>query len=132
MSYEEIPNLLYSGQQVYVKSALTGGNRLPQVPMGVEGQTENSPRTIFLNNIFDTRTSNEYTFYDENNNKIGKLMDIGQDPQTNNYNFYFRNGEQKSVKGQSDVIYYDNQSGGRRRKTRGRKSRRSKRRTRRY
>ena len=66
MSYEEIPNLLYSGQQVYVKSALTGGNRLPQVPMGVEGQTENSPRTIFLNNIFDTRTSNEYTFYDEN------------------------------------------------------------------
>lgn len=132
MSYEEIPNLLYSGQQVYVKSALTGGNRLPQVPMGVEGQAENSPRTIFLNNIFDTRTSNEYTFYDENNNKIGKLMDIGQDPQTNNYNFYFRNGEQKSVKGQSDVIYYDNQSGGRRRKTRGRKSRRSKRRTRRY
>jgi hypothetical protein len=132
MSYEEIPNLLYSGQQVYVKSALTGGNRLPQVPMGVEGQTENSPRTIFLNNIFDTRTSNEYTFYDENNNKIGKLMDIGQDPQTNNYNFYFRNGEQNTQKGQFDVIYYDNQSGGRRRKTRGRRSRSSKRRTRRY
>ena len=132
MSYEEIPNLLYSGQQVYVKSALTGDNKLPQVPMGVEGQAQNSPRTIFFNNIFDTRTSDEYTFYDENNNKIGKLMDIGQDPQTNNDFYFFRNGEQKSQKYQFDVIYYDNQTGGRRRKTRGRKSRRSKRRTRRY
>ena len=118
MSYEEIPNLLYSGKQVYVKSSVGGGS-LPQVPMGVEGQNYNSPRSMFFKNIFNTRTSGNYIFYDENNNKIGKIMDIGQSPQTNNDSYFFSDGPQK---GQFDVIYYEEQTGGRRRRTRGRKS----------
>lgn len=124
MSYEEIPNLLYSGKPVYVKSSV-GGGALPQVPMGVDGQNYNSPRSMFFINIFDTRTSGNYTFYDENFEKIGQLMDIGQSPQTNNDSYHFSNGAQK---GQFDVIYYEQtgqqgvQPGGRRRRTRGRKN----------
>ena len=126
MSYEEIPNLLYSGKQVYVKSSV-GGGALPQVPMGVDGQNYNSPRSVFLSNILQNRAVRDnYTYYDENNNKLGQLMDIGQSPQTNNDSYFFSNGAQK---GQFDVIYYDDQSGrqpvqpgGKRRKTRGRKS----------
>jgi hypothetical protein len=131
MSYEEIPNLLYSGKQVYVKSSV-GGGALPQVPMGVEGQNYNSPRSVFLSNILHNRAIRDnYTYYDENNNRLGKMMDIGQSPQTNNDSYFFENGAQK---GQFDVIYYDDkqasqqgvrqpvQLGGRRRRTRGRKS----------
>jgi hypothetical protein len=126
MSYEEIPNLLYSGKQVYVKSSV-GGGALPQVPMGVEGQDYNSPRSVFLSNILQDRANRDYyTFYDENNNKLGQIVDIGQSPQTHNDSYHFSNGGQKD---QFDVIYYDDQSGrqqvqpgGRRRKTRGRKS----------
>jgi hypothetical protein len=128
MSYEEIPNLLYSGNPVYVKSSV-GGGALPQVPMGVDGQNYNSPRSMFFKNIFNTRTSGDYIFYDENNNKIGQIMDIGQSPQTNNDSYFFANGAQK---GQFDVIYYEQtgqqgvqqpvQPGGRRRRTRGRKN----------
>jgi hypothetical protein len=129
MSYEEIPNLLYSGNPVYVKSSV-GGGALPQVPMGVDGQNYNSPRSVFLSNILHDRANRgNYTFYDENNNKIGQLMDIGQSPQTHNDSYFFRNDNQNAQKGQFDVIYYDDQAvqqpvqpGGRRRKTRGRKS----------
>jgi hypothetical protein len=136
MSYDEIPNLLYSGKPVYVKSPTTGGGALPQVPMGVEGQDYNSPRSVFLINILHNRDIRDnYTYYDENFNKLGQLMDIGQSPQTHNDSYHFANGDQK---GQFDVIYYDDQSGrqavqpgGRRRKTRGRKGRKG-RRTRRY
>jgi hypothetical protein len=138
MSYEEIPNLLYSGNPVYFKTPITGGGALLQVPMGVEGQNQNSPRSMFFRNILDTRTSRDYTFYDENNNIIGQLMDIGQNPPTNNDSYFFRNDNQNTQKGQFDVIYYSRnlpnqgvQLGGRRRKTRGRKGRRG-RRTRRY
>jgi hypothetical protein len=126
MSYEEIPNLLYSGNPVYVKSSV-GGGALPQVPMGVDGQNYNSPRSMFLSNILQNRAIRDnYTYYDENNNKLGQLMDIGQSPQTHNDSYFFSNGAQK---GQFDVIYYDDQAvqqpvqpGGRRRRTRGRKS----------
>jgi hypothetical protein len=130
MSYEEIPNLLYSGNPVYVKSSV-GGGALPQVPMGVDGQNYNSPRSMFLSNILQNRAIRDnYTYYDENNNKLGQLMDIGMSPETNNDSYHFANGAQK---GQFDVIYYDDQSGqqgvqqpvqpgGRRRRTRGRKS----------
>ncbi len=122
MSYKEIPNLLYSGKPVYVKSSVGGGS-LPQVPMGVEGQNYNSPRSMFFKNIFNTRTSGDYTFYDENYNKIGQIMDIGQNPQTNNDSYFFSSSESPNTqKGQFDVIYYEQQTGGRRRKTRGRKS----------
>ena len=130
MSYEEIPNLLYSGKPVYVKSSVGGGS-LPQVPMGVEGQNYNSPRSMFFKNIFNTRTSGNYTFYDENSNKLGEIVDIGQSPQTHNDSYFFSSSENPNgvQKGQFDVIYYDDQSGrqqvqpgGRRRKTRGRKS----------
>ena len=138
MSYEEIHNLLYSGNPVYFKTPTTGGGALQQVPMGVERQNQNSPRSMFFRNIFDTRTSGDYTFYDENNNIIGQLMDIGQSPQTNNDSYFFRNDNQNTQKGQFDVIYYSrnlpnqgDQLGGRRRKTRGRKGRKG-RRTRRY
>lgn len=138
MSYEEIPNLLYSGNPVYFKTPITGGGALQQVPMGVEGQNYNSPRSMFFSNIFDTRTSDDYIFYDENNNIIGKIVDIGMSPLTNNDSYHFLNDNQDSQKGQFDVIYYSRnlpnqgvQLGGRRRKTRGRKGRRG-RRTRRY
>ena len=141
MSYEAIPNLLYSGKQVYVKSPTTGGGNLPQVPMGVEGQDYNSPRSVFLSNILQDRANRgNYTFYDENNNKIGQIMDIGMSPQTHNDSYFFSSSENPNgdQKGQFDVIYYDDQSGrqpvqpgGRRRKTRGRKGRKG-RRTRRY
>ena len=139
MSYEEIPNLLYSGNPVYVKSSV-GGGALPQVPMGVEGQNYNSPRSVFLSNILHNRAIRDnYIYYDENNNRLGKMMDIGQSPQTNNDSYFFENGAQK---GQFDVIYYDDQAGqqgvqqgtqlgGRRRRTRGRKGRKG-RKTRRY
>jgi hypothetical protein len=142
MSYEEIPNLLYSGKQVYVKSSV-GGGALPQVPMGVDGQNYNSPRSVFLSNILQNRAIRDnYTYYDENNNKLGQLMDIGQSPQTNNDSYFFRGDNQNAQKGQFDVIYYDDQSGqqgvqqgtqlgGRRRRTRGRKGRKG-RKTRRY
>jgi len=124
MSYEEIPNLLYSGKQVYVKSSV-GGGTLPQVPMGVEGQNYNSPRSMFFKNIFNTRTMGNYTFYDENFNILGQIMDIGQSPQTNNDSYFFSSSENPNTqKGQFDVIYYDEQAvqpGGRRRKTRTRK-----------
>jgi hypothetical protein len=135
MSYEEIPNLLYSGKPVFVKSSV-GGGALPQVPMGVDGQNYNSPRSMFLSNILHNRAIRDnYTYYDENNNKLGQLMDIGQSPQTNNDSYFFSNVAQK---GQFDVIYYDDQAGqqgvqpgGRRRRTRGRKGRKG-RKTRRY
>lgn len=145
MSYDEIPNLLYSGKPVYVKSPITGGGALPQVPMGVEGQDYNSPRSVFLINILHNRDIRDnYTFYDENFNKLGQIVDIGQSPQTHNDSYFFSSSENPNgdQKGQFDVIYYDDQSGrqpvqpgGRRRKTRGRKSRKSngrKGRTRRY
>ena len=107
MSYKEIPNLLYSGKKVYVKSSV-GGGTLPQVPMGVEGQDYNSPRSVFLINILHNRAIRDnYTYYDENFNKLGKLMDIGQSPQTHNDSYHFENGDQK---GQFDVIYYDDQA----------------------
>jgi len=138
MSYDEIPNLLYSGKPVYVKSSV-GGGALSQVPMGVEGQNFNSPRSVFLSNILQDRANrDDYIFYDENNNIIGKLMDIGMSPETNNDSYFFRNDNQNSQKDQFDVIYYSRnipnqgvQLGGRRRKTRGRKGRKG-RRTRRY
>ena len=89
---------------------------------------------MFFRNIFDTRTSGDYIFYDENNNILGQLMDIGQSPQTNNDSYFFRNDNQNSQKGQFDVIYYSrnipnqgDQLGGRRRKTRGRKVRKGRR-----
>jgi len=139
MSYDEIPNLLYSGNPVYVKSPTTGGGALLQVPMGVEGQNYNSPRSVFLSNILQDRANrDDYIFYDENNNMIGQIIDIGSSPQTNNDSYFFRNDNQNSQKGQFDVIYYSRnipnqgvQLGGRRRKTRGRKGRKG-RRTRRY
>ena len=133
MSYEEIPNLLYSGKPVYVKSSV-GGGALPQVPMGVDGQNYNSPRSMFLSNILHDRANRgNYIFYDENNNKIGQIMDIGQSPQTNNDSYFFSSSELPNTqKGQFDVIYYDQtgqqgvqqpvQPGGRRRRTRGRKN----------
>jgi hypothetical protein len=144
MSYEEIPNLLYSGKQVYVKSSV-GGGALPQVPMGVDGQNYNSPRSVFLRNILQNRAiRNNYTYYDENNNKIGQLMDIAQSPETGNESYFFSSSELPNTqKGQFDVIYYDDkqasqqgvqqgtQLGGRRRRTRGRKGRKG-RKTRRY
>ena len=134
MSYEEIPNLLYSGKPVYVKTASsTGSSPNLQVPMGVEGQSRNSPRSIFFRNIFDKRTSGDYTFYDENNNNLGQFVDIGTNSATNNDSYYFSIGSNNAEKGQLDVIYYVQQVGGRRRKTRVRRSHKSKgRRTRRY
>jgi hypothetical protein len=140
MSYDVIPNLLYSGNPVYVKSPTTGGGALPQVPMGVEGQNFNSPRSVFLSNILQDRANrDDYIFYDENHNKLGQIMDIGMSPQTNNDSYFFSNDNQGSQKGQFDVIYYEQtgqqgvQLGGRRRKTRVRKGRKGRKgRTRRY
>jgi hypothetical protein len=80
---------------------------------------------MFFKNIFNTRTMGNYTFYDENFNILGQIMDIGQSPQTNNDSYFFSSSENPNTqKGQFDVIYYDEQAvqpGGRRRKTRTRK-----------
>lgn len=90
-----------------------------EVPKGVDGQDSDSPRSQFFKPVLRTFKTGRYTFYDENKNELGELVDIGHDPQTRNDTYFFSNGNQ--MKGQDDIIYYREITGGRRRKTRSRK-----------
>jgi len=88
-----------------------------EVPKGVDGQSEHSPRSEFFRNIFKNRMRDNYQFFDENYNPLGAIDDIGHDPQTRNDSYFFHNNNQ--MKGQMDVIYYKSIIGGKKRVKKG-------------
>jgi hypothetical protein len=98
-------------------------DKFNEVPKGIDGQAENSPRSQFFKNIFKNRMRDNYDFFDENHKSLGAIDDIGHSPQTRNDSYFFHNGNQ--MKGQDDIIYYKSITGGKRR---GKKSKTSKKR----